>query len=220
MKLTEYQLTGMTYTGSKKKTRCIGITGGVGSGKSSVLEHLKKTTGCRVFCSDEEAKKLYIPGSAVFDRIIKEAGRDVLNEDGNIDKEKFAAKLFGDSSLRERINAIVHPAVEEMIFDNMALERAAGKRDYFFVEAALLIECGYEAYLDELWYVYASEDTRRQRLKESRGYSDEKIQDIFDSQLSDKEYRKHCRRIIDNDGSPEEMRRSVDNIIKEEMYNK
>ena len=97
----------------------------------------------------------------------------------------------------------------------MAKERAEGKHDFFFVEAALLIECGYETLLDELWYVYASESVRRQRLKDTRDYSDEKIQGILDSQLSDKEYRAHCRRIIDNDGSLEEMQGSVDKIIKE-----
>ena len=87
------------------------------------------------------------------------------------------------------------------------------------MEAALLIECGYEELLDELWYVYASADTRRKRLMESRGYSDEKIQSIFDSQMSDKEYRAHCRRVIDNDGSLEKMKDSVDSIIKEVLGN-
>ena len=199
----------------RKKTKCIGITGGVGSGKSLVLDYLKEKTRCRVFISDEETKKLYKPGNEVFDRIVAAAGRDILNESGGLNKEAFAAKLFNDSSLRDKINAIVHPAVKRMILDSMAMERAEGKRDFFFVEAALLIECGYESLLDELWYVYASEKTRRERLQESRGYSEGKIRQIIASQLSDAEYRKHCARIIDNDGSIEEMKTSVDTILKE-----
>ena len=205
----------MKHTDGFRHTKCIGITGGVGSGKSEVLSYLKEKTRCRVFYSDEEAKKLYIPGSEVFDRIVEAAGSDILDDRGEPDRERFAAKLFGDSGLRDKINSIVHPAVKNLILDNMALERAEGKRDFFFVEAALLIECGYEELLDELWYVFASEDVRRKRLKETRGYSDEKIRAILDSQMSDKEYRKHCRRIIDNDGDLERMHGSVDSILTE-----
>ncbi len=205
----------MKLTDERRKTLCIGITGGAGSGKTEVLSYLKDKTRCRIFYSDEEARKLYDPGNKVFERIKETAGDDILDADGRLDKEKFSARLFSDAMLRDRINSIVHPAVEELILDNMALERAEGKRDFFFVEAALLIECGYEEVLDEIWYVYASEDTRRVRLRESRAYSDVKIQDIFASQLSDEEYRKHCARIIDNDGSIEAMHDSVDNILKE-----
>ena len=209
----------MKLTDHNKRTRCIGITGGVGSGKTRVLSYLRERTGSRVFIADEEAKKLYLPGSRVFEGIIGAAGQDILDDRGELDKKRFAARLFEDSALRDRVNSIVHPAVEELILDAMAMERAEGKRDFFFVEAALLIECGYEELLDELWYVYASADTRRKRLMESRGYSDEKIQSIFDSQMSDKEYRAHCRRVIDNDGSLEKMKDSVDRIIKEVLGN-
>lgn len=209
----------MRLTDDNKQTKCIGITGGVGSGKSSVLEYLSQRTRCRIFYSDDEAKKLYLPGHPVFDRIVREAGSDVLDDRGLIDKERFSARIFDDRELLDRINAIVHPAMERIILDNIALEKAEGKRDFFFVEAALLIECGYEKILDELWYIYASEDTRRRRLKENRGYTDEKIQQIFDSQLSDKEYRMHCKRVIDNDKSPEDMKRATDNILKEVLGN-
>lgn len=209
----------MRLTDYRKNTRCIGVTGGVGSGKSSVLAYLKEKTRCRIFNSDEEAKKLYLPGNPVFDRIVSETGYGVLDDSGALDRERFAARLFDDNELREKINAIVHPAMEKIILDNMALERTEGKRDFFFVEAALLIECGYGEILDELWYVYASEETRIKRLRDSRGYTDEKIRRIFDSQLSDKEYRKHCKRVIDNDGSPDDMKRAVDKILKEVLGN-
>ncbi len=204
----------MTDEGSGK-IKCIGITGGVGSGKSAVLEYLKQKTRCRIFYSDDEARKLYEPQNPVFKKITETAGEDILKSDGSLDKERFAAKLFSDDGLRDKINAIVHPAVEGLILDNMAYERAENKRDFFFVEAALLVECGYDKLLDELWYVYASEDTRRKRLKETRGYSDDKIQNIFDSQISDREYREHCARIIDNDGSIQDMRSCVDKILEE-----
>ena len=205
----------MRQTDLMKKTKCIGVTGGVGSGKSAVLDYLKEKTRCRVFYSDDEAKKLYIQGIPVFDKIIQAAGEDVLTADGKLDKERFAARIFDDKGLLDKINSIVHPAMQGIILDEMAYERAEGKRDLFFVEAALLIECGYEALLDEIWYVYAPEDVRRRRLKENRDYSDEKISAVFASQLSDEEYRKHCKRVIDNGGTMEAMRASVDSVLKE-----
>ncbi len=204
----------MRQTDLMKKTKCIGITGGVGSGKSAVLDYIKGKTRCRAFYSDDEAKKLYVQGSPVFGKIIEAAGKEVLRDDGTLDKEKFASRIFDDKELLDKINTIVHPAMQGIILDEMARERAEGKRDFFFVEAALLIECGYEELLDEIWYVYAPEDARRRRLKENRGYSDEKISSIFASQLSDEEYRKHCKRVIDNGDTMESMRASVDGILK------
>ena len=198
----------------RRNVRFIGITGGVGCGKSSVMSYLSKRTGCRCFTSDEEAKKLYIPGSPVFEKIIEAAGNDVIDENGELIKERFAKKIFADDELRKKIDGIVHPAVQGLILDAMAKEKISGKHDFFFIEAALLIECGYKEILNELWYVYASEDTRRARLKADRGYSDEKADAIFASQRSDKEYRKNCDRVIDNDGSIEDMHASVDKILK------
>ena len=87
--------------------------------------------------------------------------------------------------------------------------------DFVFVEAALLIENGYDKIADELWYVYASEDVRRQRLKDSRGYSDEKIDDIFNNQLDDETFRKHCDFVIDNSGSLKDAAREIDKKIGE-----
>lgn len=78
--------------------------------------------------------------------------------------------------------------------------------DYFFIEAALLIEDHYDTIVDEMWYIYADEDTRRKRLKESRGYSDSKIDDIFASQSSDDVFRRFCSVVIDNSGSIEDTK--------------
>ena len=83
-------------------------------------------------------------------------------------------------------------------------ERRSGRYAYFILEAALLIEEGYGDICDELWYIYASQKLRRQRLKESRGYSDQKIDGILKSQLSEAEFQRHCQVVIDNNGTLEE----------------
>ena len=85
--------------------------------------------------------------------------------------------------------------------------------DFLFIEAALLIECGYDKIVDELWYIYADKEVRRQRLKESRGYSDEKIDNIFKNQLSEDKFRSHCKVVIDNSGTLEDTCKQIDRAL-------
>ena len=199
---------------AKKHTLCIGITGGVGCGKSAVMDHLSHTTDCRIIISDDEAKKLYTQDSPIFGKIIEAAGEDITDGAGELDRKKLAARLFERKGLREEINSIVHPAVMDLIDRAVETERESGRHDFLFVEAALLIECGYDRKLDELWYVYASEETRRRRLKENRGYSDEKTAAMMRAQMDEAGYREHCIRVIDNNGSIEDMRRSADEAVR------
>lgn len=141
-------------------------------------------------------------------------GKDVLGYDGYIDKKKMAEKIFADHVLLEKVNDIIHPAVTEYILNLKAEEMKKGEKDYFFIEAALLIECGYRAYTDEMWYIYASEDVRRKRLRDSRGYSDKKIDSIIGTQLSEENFKKGCDRMIDNSGNLKETYRQIDRLMK------
>jgi dephospho-CoA kinase len=111
----------------------------------------------------------------------------------------------------------VHPAVKEYVKEQFAKEQAAGKLDVLVVEAALLIEEHYDEICDELWYIYTTEANRRIRLKANRGYSDEKIDNIFNSQLSEEEFRAHCVEVIDNNGTPEQAFAQIDEIFDRKM---
>lgn len=184
--------------------RFIGITGGVGAGKSELLRCIEREFSAKIVLADELAHKLMLPGTECF-AAIREAfwGEDLYAEDGSFDAGKLARVIFSDPQKRERINGIVHPAVKREILRMAAQEREAGKYDYFVLEAALLIEEGYGKICDELWYIDAAGDVRRERLKKNRGYSDEKIDAILRSQLSGEEYRKHCKVVIDNSGTLE-----------------
>ena len=91
--------------------------------------------------------------------------------------------------------------------------RLSGNYDFYFLEAALLIEENYDKICDELWYVYADEDARRERLKKARGYSDEKIDDMIGSQKSEEEFSRSCAETIDNSGSAEETYEQLDRLI-------
>lgn len=181
----------------------IGITGGVGCGKSKVLEYIKNNYNCKIILSDDVANKIKEPGESCFEPLIRLLGKDILGEDSYIDKKKMAAKIFADEALLQKVNDILHPAVKVYILEQKTSETAKGEIDYLFVEAALLIECGYNEHVDEMWYIYAPVDVRSKRLKETRGYSDEKIKAIMDAQLSDEEFRAGSDFVIDNGGSLE-----------------
>ena len=182
--------------------RFIGITGGVGAGKSEILGYLAKKPDTRVMLADEIAHELMSPGTACYDKISETFGtEDIFLPQGGLDRGKLAAVIFSDEAKRRQMNAIVHPAVRVYVEKEAAREKQGGKRKLLVLEAALLIEEHYDEICDELWYIYTREDIRRERLMASRGYSTEKVDRIFASQLTEKVYREHCRVVIDNNGS-------------------
>ena len=194
--------------------KIIGITGGVGSGKSEVLRLLSESCSCFVLKADEAAHLVKKKGTDCYKKLVTLMSADILAEDGQIDKAKMASRIFSDKELLDKVNSVIHPAVKEYILDLIEDKRNEDKYDYFFIEAALLIEDGYENICDELWYVYASVETRFMRLKASRDYPDGKIRAIMSAQLSEEEFRRHCRRVIDNDGDRDRTLESLRDALK------
>lgn len=194
--------------------KIIGITGGVGAGKSELLSYLVQNYSCRVLLADEVGNRVKEPGQPCYHALVKLLGESVLDGNKEIDRKRMADMIFGDEHLLQRVNAIIHPAVEDYIFEQIRIERERGQIAFFFVEAALLIECGYDRKLDELWYIYAEPEIRAKRLRESRGYSDEKIHGIMSSQLSDEEFRRVCKVVIDNSGTLEQAYEQIDAALR------
>ncbi|GFI03458.1 MAG: dephospho-CoA kinase [Lachnospiraceae bacterium] len=187
--------------------KVIGITGGVGAGKSALLQYIKEKYCCKILMADEIAHKVKEPGQACYEEIVSLLSPEILEEDGTIHRGKMAVKIFGSEELLQKVNNLIHPAVKKMILDEITVAKAEGKLDFLFVEAALLIEDGYLDIVDEMWYIYAREEVRRRRLKESRNYTDEKIDAIMKSQLKEEIFRKYCSIVIDNsEGLPAAFR--------------
>jgi dephospho-CoA kinase len=132
----------------------------------------------------------------------------------------MAAKIFTDKELLTQVNQIVHPAVKNHIMRRLNEEKAADRLDYFFIEAALLIEDGYDKIVEELWYIHADEQVRRCRLKESRGYTDEKIDSILKGQLSEKDFLGHCQVVIDNSGTLENVYKQLNEKLEGDLCQK
>lgn len=195
--------------------KVIGITGGVGAGKSQVLSYIEKKYQCRILLADRVGNLVKEPGQKCYEALKELLGEQILNPDGTINREQMANIIFQDEKILQQVNQIIHPAVEDYIFEQIQREKEKNLLDYFFVEAALLIECGYGSRLDEMWYIYADESIRRERLKKSRYYSDDKIDSIMKKQLSEEEFRKHCDFVIDNSGEIEETYRAIDERLGE-----
>jgi dephospho-CoA kinase len=202
---------------TKKETdmKFIGITGGVGAGKSAILSYLADRPGVRVMLADEIAHELMEPQTVCGQKIAEAfAEEDIFSGDGSFDRGRLAACIFQDTAKREVLNGIVHPAVKEYVFEQLEEERQKGQLSFLFLEAALLIEEHYDAICDELWYIYTNEANRRARLIAARGYSEEKIDGIFKSQLSEESYRAHCQVVIDNNGTLEQTLEQIDKSLR------
>ena len=193
--------------------KIIGITGGVGAGKSTVLSYLEEAYGARIIQADQVANKIKEPGESCYDAIVQLLGPSVLLENGFIDRKRMGQLIFSDTSLLEKTNHILHPAVKAYIKNAIA---AVEKENVpvFVIEAALLIEDDYGAICDELWYIYTRESVRRERLKSSRGYTDEYITNIMKKQLSDETFRSACDFVIDNSESPAFTKEQIDKRMK------
>ncbi len=194
--------------------KVIGITGGIGAGKSAILKYLSDNYKCEIIMADDVAKSLYYKGGKAYQMITMLFGDDILDDNKEIDKKKLADAIFGNSNKRAALDSIVHPLVKQEIITRVTNNRIAGKLDYTFVEAALLLDDHYDVFCDEVWYIDANEDTRRKRLKDNRGYSDEKIDNIFASQKKKEEVLDKCDYCIDNSGDINEAFNRINEILR------
>lgn len=194
----------------------LGVTGGVGAGKSAILEYIRQNYSSRIILADDVAKSLMEPNSSCYDTVKQEFGDyEVFDENGFIIKPKMAELIFKNPSLRDKINSIIHPAVKNEIITIISDENKHNKLDIIIVEAALAIEGNFKDFCDYMVYIYTSEDNRKNRLKESRGYSDQKISEIMSTQLTEEEFRKACDFVIDNNNSKEQTFEAIDKILKD-----
>lgn len=192
----------------------IGITGGIGAGKSEILRYIGKHYPCEIYLADEAAHRVKEPGTDCYGKLLALLGEEILTADGQIDKAKMAAKIFADAGLLEKVNAVIHPAVRTYLLERLARARKRAETELFFVEAALLLECGYGEIVDEMWYIHADASVRRRRLVESRGYDSERIDNVMAKQLSEEAFRSRCDFVIDNSGSLTETFRQIDKKLE------
>lgn len=199
--------------------KIIGITGGIGAGKSAVLAYLAETCGAVVCEADKLAHRLQLPGEACHREITAHFGVEILHADGTIDRGKLGELVFADERELEFLNRLIHPRVREALLAAIRQEEQAeqenkGAQRLFLVEAALLFEAHCEEICDEVWYIYADTDTRIRRLVEGRGYTKEKCVRMMERQQPEEVFREKCSRVIDNSGSFADTKAQIQEIIK------
>ncbi len=191
----------------------IGVTGGVGAGKSAVLSHLEEK-GAFVLRADDVGREVMEPGGQCFDDVVSLFGPGILTEEHTINRATVAGLVFTEPALRTALNAIIHPAVRKEIIRRLSVEMEKG-RMILVVETALLMEARYQEFCQEIWYVYAPEETRIQRVMADRGYSREKALDIIKNQASDEEFRAAATVVIDNSRGLSDTLAQVDRQLEE-----
>lgn len=199
--------------------KIIGITGGIGSGKSYVADVAAKYFPVLHVSTDDIAKDQMKKGGISYDMVVKVFGdycADLLDENGEINRPALSKVVFADSDLLNRLNSITHPNVTLEIENIIEREKNNGFYRAVLIETALIFEAGIDKICDQVWYVYAPVDCRKRRLKASRGYTEEKIESILDDQLDEDTFREKSDIVISNDDSNDirDLIVSIDKALK------
>lgn len=199
--------------------KIIGITGGIGSGKSYVASVTAKYFPVLHVSTDDIAKEQMKKGGISYDMVVKafsDICSQLLDEDGEINRAALSKTVFSDNSLLEMLNSITHPNVISELKSIIEREEKKGFYSAVLIETALIFESGIDKMCDSVWDVYASLNCRKRRLKASRGYSEEKIESILDDQLDEEEFKKKSDIVIVNDDSTDirDLIISIDKALK------
>ena len=186
----------------------LGLTGGIASGKSVVAAILREL-GFPVLDADSISHKLMEPGQAAHDEILQSFDADLADASGRIDRHKLAAIVFADPAKLARLNAILHPRVDQIIFKQLEDWQKSGAHPAAFVEAALLIEAGMAPKLDGLVVAWCRPEQQLERLR-ARGMSETEARRRIAAQIPIEEKLKHATYTIDCSGTLEETRAQVE----------
>lgn len=188
--------------------KTIGLTGGIGSGKSTVSQILTEL-GAFVIDADKVGHEIYLPGKEAWHQLTTAFGRDILAPDRTIDRKKLGALVFGSDDARKKLNGIVHPLMFQDIDRRIKAKRAEGFTKPIVVEAAILIEANWLPLADEVWLVVTNKTAVIDRVATQRGMAAKETEARIASQLSDSERRKYAQVVIENDDTLEALRQAI-----------
>ena len=191
--------------------RVLGLTGGIGSGKTALLQILEQKYGAQIIEADRVAHKLMEPGEQCYDAIVAAFGPQILKPDKTIDRQVLGPLVFTEEDKRLLLNRLTHPQVKAEIQRRIV----ASDKTFIVVEAALLLEDHYEEICQEIWYVYADRQIRLKRLVENRGYSPEQAAAAMARQLSEEEFTRRCQAVIDNSGPQEKTCEALGQLLRD-----
>lgn len=183
----------------------IGLTGGIGSGKSTVAKALEEQ-GAIVLSADLVGHEVYLPGRPAWQEVVDAFGRDIVAADGTIDRKLLGAKVFADARELKRLNSIVHPRMKGMMRERLAeLERQGAK--IAVLEAALLLDAGWDDLTDEIWSTVVAAEIAARRAAERSGLAVEQVLERIKAQMTNEERIQRSTVVIDTDCDIEGTRR-------------
>jgi dephospho-CoA kinase len=186
----------------------IGLTGGIGTGKSTVTQMLEEL-GAAVIDADKVGHQIYLPDLPAWREIVETFGQEVLQADRTINRQALGKLVFADPEALRTLNHIVHPKMYDRMAELIAELRARGGMQAIVIEAAILIEANWQPLADQIWLVVASEPVVIARLAKQRNLSSAQVRTRIAAQLSNEERLKHAHVVIRNDGSLDEVRAAV-----------
>ncbi len=193
----------------------IGLTGGVGAGKSTVMQLLQEQYEAYIIEADAVGRQLMKKGGITYQKILEAFGTEILDETGEIHRGRLASVAFAAEEATLRLNACTHPYIKEAIACEICQVRQSGKYKLLVLEAAILAQGGLTELCDIIWYVFVPWEIRRQRIMESRGYSAERAGDMMMRQPADAEYLALADSVIYNYGSMEETAKQLERLLTE-----
>ncbi len=188
-------------------TKVIGLTGGIGSGKSTVSQFLAEL-GAIILDADKVGHEAFKPNTRTWQEVVAAFGKQIITPSGEIDRKKLGGIVFSDPASLIRLNQIMHPRMYDMMKAKIEEYRRQGV-DVVVLEAAILIEANWTSLVDEVWVTVASETTVLKRLKKQRGLEEEQTLARIRSQLSAEERMKRADVVINNDGDLDEVKAKV-----------
>jgi dephospho-CoA kinase len=194
-------------------TIVIGLTGGIASGKSVVTAMLA-TRGALIIDADKVAHEAYAPGNDCYEAVIAAFGRDVVAADGTIDRRALGAKVFADPAARRRLEGIVWPWMRERMRERLQRLRDDGV-PVVVLEAAVLIEADWTPLVDEVWVVTVEPEVARARIVARNGLTEEQAEQRIAAQLTNRERAEKAQRVIENNGTLDDLERRVDDAWNE-----
>lgn len=190
-------------------TVCIGLTGGIASGKSTVSEILVEL-GADFMNADLVGHEIYLPGKEAWQDIVDAWGEEVLMPDRTVNRQKLGSIVFSDPKHLERLNQITHPRIKAVLAEDIDQRRSDGDQKAFVIEAAILIEAKWHTLFDKIWVVVAGEETVIKRLAENKGMTRDEAKARIDAQLSNEERISYADLVIENNGDINELRKQVE----------
>jgi dephospho-CoA kinase len=188
----------------------IGLTGGIGTGKSEVARIFQEL-GAVLINADQIGHQAYAPHSEIWQEVVNSFGKEILQPSGEIDRQKLGSIVFADPDQLTRLNRIMHPRMARMVAEQIQ-ELVEQGTDVVVVEAALLFEAGWDNMADEIWSTDAPEALIIKRLQSRSGLSQEEARKRIDSQMSAEERRSRSQVVVDNSGDLVELDRIVRSI--------